>query len=161
MSEQLKSEAKKEVVDIHALFKSGKAFEDIDFDKIEMVSGGTPKDIEEKCLNLCKDYLSGNWCQQTIETVEVRRITGGLLNQLYYIGIRKPDNNSNIPQETAIKFYGDFRPNFNSEEEDNNSRLKDQIISLLFSERNIGPKIYGIFENGQIQKFYKVYIKIH
>ena len=47
-----------------------------------------------------------------------------------------------------------MRRHYNSKE--NTERLNDMIILTIMSQTGLGPKIYGIFENGFIQKFYKV-----
>ena len=128
-----------------------KSLDELDFDKMEMVRGHTPNNIEELCLQLCKDYLSGNWSKQTVDTITVKRLTGGMMNQMYYCVIKDPDHSEKVPQEVAIRLYG--KPPV---DETDKSRLRDLVISLIFSEKNIGPKVYGIFEQGQILKYYKV-----
>ena len=133
-------------------FKDVESFEDLDFSKVELVRGQTPADIKEKCLQLCKDYLSGNWSQQTIDSIEVNRITGGLMNQLYYCGIKEPNTEEVVPQEVTVRLYG-----LNIFDFCDPQRIRDTVISLIFSEQKLGPKVYGIFEGGLIQKFYKVY----
>ena len=132
-------------------FKDIKSIEELDLTQVELIRGETPSDINEKCLQLCKHYLSGNWSQQTVDTIVVKRITGGMINQLYYCGIKEPDNNENVPQEVAIKLYGK-----NLFESFESSRTRDVVIALIFMDKNLGPKIYGLFEEGQIQKYYKV-----
>ena len=141
-------------------------FNDIDFDKIDLIRGETPVDIQERCLQLCKDYLAANWLQQTVDTIEVRRVSGGMTNQLYYCGIKSPttDVNSNIdtngvPQEVAIRLYGPKY--FNNTDCGGNERLTDIVIALMVSQNKLGPKIYGLFEGGQIQAFYKVWIIVY
>ena len=114
----------------------------------------TPEDIKEKCLKLCQDYLFGNWRRQTLDTIEVRRISGGLTNQLYYCSIIEKTAEEDVPQEVVIRLYG--RKYFDSCENDGYERLSDVVIGLMVSETNLGTKIYGVFEEGQIQKFYKV-----
>ena len=130
------------------------SIDDLDFNKLDLILGDTPEDINNKCLQLCKDYLSGNWTQQTLDTIEVRRVSGGLTNQLYYCGIKNPLNKSDVPQEVAIRLYGP--KHFNKGENPGNERLTDTIISIMISENKLGPKIYGLFESGQIQQFYHV-----
>ena len=132
-------------------FKDVNSIDEMDFTKLELIRGETPSDIKERCLQLCKDYLSGNWSQQTLDTIDVRRVTGGLMNQLYYCGINEPNNGEGVPQEVAIRLYG---PNIF--EFCDKHRIRDTIVSLIFSQKNLGPKIYGVFEGGLIQKFYKV-----
>jgi hypothetical protein len=132
--------------------------EDFDFEKMEILRGETPKDIKQKCFNLCKDYLGGNWLKLSIDEIEVKRLSGGFTNQLYYCAISKPLNPiGDEHQEVAIRFYGE--KHFNNLDCEGNERLTDVIIALLVSEYNLGPKIYGLFKTGQIQAYYKVLFK--
>ncbi|XP_054157315.1 uncharacterized protein LOC128955668 [Oppia nitens] len=128
------------------------SMDDLDLDKIDLVRGETPIDINDQCLQLCKDYLSGEWIQQTVDTITVTRITGGLTNQIYYCGINEPNPTSKVPQEVAVKLYG---KKFIKNSSDNYERLPDVIIDLMISENQLGPKVYAIFEHGQIIKYYK------
>ncbi|CAG2100036.1 unnamed protein product [Medioppia subpectinata] len=128
----------------------------------ELVRGETPEDIQEKCLQLCKEYLSDNWRQQTVDTISVRRITGGLSNQLYYCGITSPSIESTAPQEVAIRLYvNDVYKTVDNNgceviKEIKNERLNDVIASFIMSTNNLGPKIYGLFDGGQIQQYYHI-----
>ena len=134
--------------------KNLNSLDDFDFNNIELSRGQTPQDIKEKCLQLCKDYLSGNWCQQTVQTTEVRRITGGLTNQLYYCGIIQKSESEDVPQEVAIRLYGQ---KFHDPAENvDNQRMSDVVIALILSQNNIGPKVYGVFDEGQILKYIQV-----
>ena len=128
---------------------------EIDFNDFNLIRGNT-RGIEQKCLKLCKEYLASNWNQQTIDTIEVRRISGGMTNQLYYCGIKSPCTSSNISQEVAIRFYGEKY--YNKSNADSKQRLTDVVIALLVSENQLGPKICGVFEEGQIHQFYKVLV---
>ena len=147
MSKVLKVDEKNEF----KKFSDINSIEDIDFAKMELIRGETPADIKEKCLRVCKDYLSGNWCQQTTDTITVRRITGGMINQLYYCAINELDRNNSgvVAQEVAIKWYGQ-----NIYKDFEKSRTRDVVNALIFSENKLGPKIYALFEEGQIQKYY-------
>ena len=127
---------------------------DLKLDQLELLRGDTPEDIELKCLKLCKHYLSGNWCQQSVQTVTIERISGGMMNQIYHCAINEPDQSETVPQEVAVRFYGTN----NFVEQDNN--LRDIIISLEFSNNKIGPKLYGVFEGGLIQKYYPVSLNL-
>ncbi|XP_054157311.1 uncharacterized protein LOC128955663 [Oppia nitens] len=118
----------------------------------ELYRGETPIDINDQCLQLCKDYLSGEWIQQTVDTIAVRRITGGLMNQLYYCGINDQNITSKVPQEVAILFYGE---KITKAKDNNYERLNDVIIDLMVSENQIGPKVCALFEHGQIQHYYQ------
>jgi len=124
-------------------------------DKKNFLRGKTPEDIEKKCLDLCKNYLGGIWLKTNLDQVQVERLCGGLTNQLYYCAISKPLKPvCNEPQEVAIRLYGE--KHYNNLDCGQNERLTDVVIALLVSEYKLGPKIYGLFENGQIQQYYKV-----
>ncbi|CAG2101433.1 unnamed protein product [Medioppia subpectinata] len=119
------------------------------------IVGPTPPDIKEKCLHLCRDYLGGVWLNITVADIIVKRITGGLVNQLYYCGINedKQTSDEKVPQEVSIRLYQNkLLINFNNK---GYERLTDVIIAQLLSEKQLGPKIYGLFESGQIMKYYK------
>ena len=128
----------------------------IDFSKITLQRGTTPQDIEQKCFDLCRNYLGGVWLKLTIDEVEVKRLSGGLTNQLYYCGINEDKrSDAKEPQEVAIRLYED--KHFNNSENETNKRLTDTIIALMVSQNGLGPKIYGLFESGQIMRYYKVF----
>ncbi|XP_054157309.1 choline kinase alpha-like [Oppia nitens] len=77
-----------------------------------------------------------------------------MTNQLYYCGIvNKSDDKQEVPQQVAVRLYGPKY--FNNKDCDGNERLTDVVIALMVSQNKLGPKIYGIFDGGQIQAFYK------
>ena len=159
MSTRLERRLSKEATELQTEIKkiNLKDLKDIDdfaFDKVDLVRGQTPDNIKERCLKLCKDYIANDWEGQTVDTINFKRLSGGMTNQLYYIGIAQPSSNSTVPQEVAIRLYGP--KHFNNNNNDGNERLTDVIIALMVSENQLGPKIHGIFEDGQIQHFYKV-----
>jgi len=128
-----------------------------DLEDLNPIRGETPVDIRERCLQLCRDYLSGNWRQQTVDTIDVRRVSGGMTNQMYYCGITCPSKEHQsvgVPQEVAVRLYGPKY--FNNSDCDGNERLTDVIVSVMVSQNNLGPKVYALFDGGQIQAYYKV-----
>jgi len=129
--------------------------ESFDLSKIEILRGKTPDHIKQRCYDLCKDYLAGVWLKIGIDQIEVKRLSGGFTNQLYYCGISKPlQPIGNEPREVAIMLYGGKHFVYTGSEE--NERLTDVVVALLVSKYKLGPKIYGLFEGGQIQQHYKV-----
>jgi choline/ethanolamine kinase len=126
-------------------------------DMKHMTRGETPEDIRDKCLKLCAEYLGGSWNEITAEQIIVRRISGGYTNQLYYCGL--PQGISPIkdePKEVAIKLYG--KKWISGREK--NERMPDMVIVLLASEFDLGPKIYGLFNEGEIEEYVEVIKKI-
>ena len=133
-----------------------KSVEEFDLENIALLKGDTPDDIKEKCLQSCKDYLAHNWIQQTVDTIQFKRLSGGLSNQMYFVAISKPSTTSHVPQEVVIRIYGNKQ--FNNLDNTDNERLTDVIIAVMIADINLGPKIYGLFESEQILHFYKVFI---
>ena len=146
--EERQQNVKKNIKDVERL-------EDLDLDKVDMLRGETPLDIKEQCLKLCQEYLSDIWAKQTVNTIDVQRVSGGVTNQLYYCAIIDKCETT-VPQEVAIRLYGS--KHFDPCDQDTNERLSDVIIGLLVAERGLGPKIYGFHESGEIHKWYKVKI---
>ncbi|XP_054163658.1 choline/ethanolamine kinase-like [Oppia nitens] len=148
LERRLSKELLESDVKILKKFKDVKSLEEFDLENLELIRGETPEDVKQRCLQLCKDYLSNEWLDQTVDTFEFKRLTGGMTNQLYYCSLPTVSNTSQTPQEVCIRFYGP--KHFNEDE-----RLSDIIIALLVSESHIGPKILGIFEDGQILQYLK------
>lgn len=132
-----------------------------DIKQEDLIRGNTPDDIEQRCYDLCKEFIGGTWSHCTIDDLTVKRISGGLTNQIYYVGIKDSVDlkcnsvykNGNEPREVAVKLYQKKHLDFGM---GNFERLNDTIITTIISELNIGPKVYGIFEDGVIQEYYKV-----
>ena len=135
--------------------KDCKSIDDFSYDKLELIRGETPDNIAEQCLVLCKNYLGGVWTQQTVDTINIKRLSGGLTNQMYCCALNDWSLTDGVPHEVAVRLYG---LKHYTNEDGGNERLTDMIIALMMSENKLGSKIYGIFENGQIQNFIKVFI---
>lgn len=127
----------------------------------EIIRGKTPVGLEKKCLELCQSYIGGSWLQTTnVADITVTRITGGLTNQLYRVQLNetiKRVANSIYPVEpgeVAIKLY--MPKHMKSYADEDGERLNDIIILTILSQNGIGPKVYGIFNEGVIQEFVDV-----
>lgn len=131
----------------------------------EIIRGTKPEGLEKKCLELCQSYIGGSWLQTTdIADITVTRITGGLTNQLYRVqlneNVKRVLNSiySDEPGEVAIKLY--MPKHMKSFNEADGERLNDIIILTILSQLGIGPKVYGIFNEGVIQEFVDVSFKL-
>jgi hypothetical protein len=122
-----------------------------------IIRGKTPENIKQQCLQLCADYLSGQWIHISREQLVFKRITGGFTNQLYFCSLpydMKPI--SNEPKQVVIKFYGEKHFKTNDETLDDRQRFTDGIIGLTVANNKLGPDIYGLFPSGQIMDFIEV-----
>ncbi|CAG2116731.1 unnamed protein product [Medioppia subpectinata] len=72
-----------------------------EFNKNNILRGPTPPRIKEKCYDLCREYLGGVWLNVTVGDIEVKRLTGGATNQLYYCAFNEDKRLSagDVPQE--------------------------------------------------------------
>lgn len=159
MANKFSPSTKSQMNSVDKLEENVKTFQNLNPD--EMVRGLKLENIEERCLKLAQTYIGGSWENvRTISDVTVKRISGGFTNQLYRVqlndSVAKVKNSvySIEPTDIAIKFYLEKHiKNYNEKEAE---RLNDMIVLTIMSQTELGPKIYGIFKNGFIQKFYKV-----
>ncbi|CAG2117193.1 unnamed protein product [Medioppia subpectinata] len=114
--------------------------------------GETPEDIQTECRNLCSQYLGGIWSEISENQLNIRRITGGFTNQIYYCGLSSQCATiGNEPQEVAVKCYGKkWISNYTE-----NDRFNDIVINLLAAKHNLGPKQYAFFSRGNIEEYIK------
>ncbi|CAG2178421.1 unnamed protein product, partial [Oppiella nova] len=72
-----------------------------DFSSVKWERGQTPDNIKDRCFHLCRDYLGDVWLNVTIDDIEVKRLSGGLTNQLYYCALNEDHRNTDeeVPQE--------------------------------------------------------------
>lgn len=133
----------------------------LELDPEEWLRGETLSNVEQRCLDLCNQFIGGSWAQATNaeKDLEVKRIAGGLTNQIYKVALK--DHVKTVPnpiyedepRAVAIKFY---QPKHFQTVDGKDERLSDTIILLIASQLSIGTRIYGFFDNGVIQHFYKV-----
>jgi choline/ethanolamine kinase len=134
----------------------------LDLSKLrEMHRGITPVNIRQTCFQLCNDFLFGDWNKISAESMEFKRISGGLTNQIFYCAL--PDqlkSRENEPNQVLIKFYESKHTTIKSEgSEQKDERFNDNIISLITARYGLGPKIFGIFNGGIIMEFINVFIQ--
>lgn len=123
----------------------------------DYIRGETPANIKEKCLELCRSFIGKEWNFVTkLNDINVTRIIGGLSNQLYRVQLKKDIVYENVAEscyDVAIKLYQPKIPKcFNPND---GERLNDTIVLTLTSLIGLGPKVFGIFNDGVIQAYYK------
>ena len=111
--------------------------------------------VRNKCLLHCKQFLGGIWCEVSPSDVKVDKIDGGVSNLMYRCLI-SPDivpNRFGQTTEVAVKLY---EPKNSILFDNDRMVLNDQIVSYVMSRNKIGPRILGLFPDGQILQFIKV-----
>ena len=108
-------------------------------------------DIKINLYNYCKDYLDDVWSSIGANEIMVKQISGGCINQIFYcilLEYKQSQAKANgIPHEIVIRF--------NSKSYKQN-RIDDMVIAWFVSVNNLAPKIYGVFNDREIQEFVKV-----
>ena len=117
--------------------------------------GDDQGDLEQRCLKLCQTFLPSYWSQLSVDDIEVERLTGGSTNQIYRCRALTTNGvDDNETQEVVVKFYGkkyDMKTTAREE-----IRYHDGLVAWMASVGGFGPKVYGLFEGGQVIKYYKV-----
>jgi hypothetical protein len=131
----------------------------IKFEDSNLLRGATPDDIKHKAHKLCCEYLAGAWLRITADQMVLSRISGGFTNQLYYCGL--PDGVKTIsdePREIALRLYG---PKHFGTWDEGSERFTDSVCTIIMSDIKVGPKIYGVFPQGEIQEYYRVSKRVY
>jgi len=126
----------------------------VKFENMNILRGATSDDIKQKAQKLCCEYLAGAWLGITADQMILSRISGGFTNQLHYCGL--PDSIKTISDESreiALRLYG---PKHFGTWDEVSERFTDSVGTIIMSEMKIGPKIYGVFLEGEIQEYYIV-----
>jgi choline/ethanolamine kinase len=121
--------------------------------------GQTPDNIKSLALQTCDQYLAGIWSNISEDQIIVDRISGGLTNQIYSVTLTddvvpKKEEEENQPRKVILRLYGEKHMQNSEDLKDiRNQRLSDAVIGVLLEERNLGPKLYGVFPRGELQEF--------
>ncbi|KAI6176974.1 hypothetical protein M3Y97_00856800 [Aphelenchoides bicaudatus] len=105
----------------------------------------THPEFKKHVQDICSRYVSGVWENVPSDKLELKRIKGATSNILFICGI--PDEfkkNNGSPSKVLLRIC--FNP-------DKENSLTDTIVFALLSERNMGPKLYGVFDEGRIEEF--------
>jgi hypothetical protein len=121
-------------------------------------------------LSVCKEFVSG-WDDITVSDIKLSVISGGLTNKLYRCSIpaelaerlteklnnASPDDAEAIepvPRQVLLRMYGVGTETFFNRE-------NEHKIFKTFSKNGLGPKLYGIFENGRVEEFLELHSLDH
>uniref|UniRef100_A0A0N4ZBF9 Choline/ethanolamine kinase n=1 Tax=Parastrongyloides trichosuri TaxID=131310 RepID=A0A0N4ZBF9_PARTI len=103
------------------------------------------REFKLECMALAKRYLAGAWLSLAEDEFKVTKITGGLSNLIFKIDL--PDYVKPVafePRCALIRIHGTSSQS---------ALIIDTIIFTILSERNMGPKLYGIFSDGRIEEY--------
>ncbi|XP_053697806.1 choline/ethanolamine kinase isoform X2 [Sabethes cyaneus] len=135
-----------------------------------MKASRSPTEMRDIAARICRDYLTGAWKTIPAEELQMKRISGGLSNFLYYVSLpeqhkggsarasfsgssckrhRKNSYSSMLePKEVLLRIYGQTHGEHALE-----TMLTESVVFTLLSERKLGPKLHGIFPGGRIEQY--------
>ncbi|KAL1231070.1 hypothetical protein TSPI_03725 [Trichinella spiralis] len=126
-----------------------RSFRDLKSVLSKVILSGTPDlplAVKERALSLCACFLGGAWKEVPIQKFSIQRMSGGLSNVLLLCQHELdvyPD--SAVPCKILLRIY------FNPETETN--VVEESVTFMLLSERQLGPKLYGIFPGGRLEEY--------
>ncbi|CAG2181057.1 unnamed protein product, partial [Oppiella nova] len=104
--------------------------------------------MRDKVHEMCRAFLGGQWDHISSDEIVIKILSGGYSNQLYYCSL--PDKVQSLngePQDVVLRFYG--QPNNDGDD----YKVTDSLITMLLSERRLGPKLYGVFAGGRLEEY--------
>ncbi|KAF1761854.1 hypothetical protein GCK72_010113 [Caenorhabditis remanei] len=93
--------------------------------------------ILEKVIQMGTDFIGGEWKNVEKSQVNVNRIIEGQSNYIFHV----TSSTSSTPFLLRVHRQKDSHV------------FTDTVIFSVFSERGIGPKLYGFFEGGRIEEY--------
>ncbi|KAJ8916695.1 hypothetical protein NQ315_000340 [Exocentrus adspersus] len=113
---------------------------------------GDSAEMRELAARICRDYLHGAWKRVNSQNIGFKHISGGLSNLLYHVSLPdqlwKESRYKEEPREVLIRVYGQTHGEGALE-----ALITESVIFTLLSERNLGPKLHGIFPGGRIEQY--------
>lgn len=90
---------------------------------------------------VCAHFLGHSWAAATPETIRVTIITGGITNSLYRV-----EYEAGSPSAVLVRVFGE-------KTEILIDRTTDNFAFKFMGEQGIGPKCFGVFENGRVEEW--------
>lgn len=78
--------------------------------------------MRDIAARICRDYLNGAWKTISAEEIQLRRISGGLSNFLYYVSLPDPVQTTTTTTPTASPIVSHKRPRKDSDNNNNNAK---------------------------------------
>ncbi|KAG8195103.1 hypothetical protein JTE90_013580 [Oedothorax gibbosus] len=110
-------------------------------------SGTSRPKMRDQAYRICRDYLSGSWKSISSSDMVFRSVSGGMSNFLYYCSL--PETHTPLvgePHQVLMRMYGQIH-------EGVEAKVTESVIFMMLSERNLGPKLYGIFPGGRLEEY--------
>lgn len=103
-------------------------------------------EIRDRAYNICCEHLGGAWNDISPDEMSIAPVTGGMSNFLYSCSLPESTKLLNgEPNQALLRLYGD-------QSRTSDMSLQVQIFELL-SSKDLGPKLYGNFDDGRLEEF--------
>ncbi|XP_005307357.2 choline kinase alpha isoform X1 [Chrysemys picta bellii] len=114
----------------------------------------------------CKEFLPGAWRGLREEQLRISPIRGGLSNMLFQCSL--PDTMETVadePRKVLLRLYGAIlqmrscnKGGSGQAQKENDlqgaeAMVLESVMFAILAERNLGPKLYGIFPQGRLEEF--------
>ncbi|CRK97680.1 CLUMA_CG011060, isoform A [Clunio marinus] len=124
-----------------------------------LVATKSQSEMRDVATRICREYLSGAWKTISSEEIQVKRISLPTTNNDNSCGsitskrTRKDSyHNQNLieptPCSVLLRIYGQTHGEHALE-----TMLTESVVFTLLSERQLGPKLHGIFPGGRIEQY--------
>uniref|UniRef100_A0A672I2J8 Ethanolamine kinase n=1 Tax=Salarias fasciatus TaxID=181472 RepID=A0A672I2J8_SALFA len=98
----------------------------------------------------CREFLHGAWRQLSPEDFHISVIRGGLSNRLFLCSLPpsvRPVGDE--PRSVLLRLYGAILQGAEA-------MVLESVMFAILAERELGPKLYGIFPQGRLEQYVPV-----
>uniref|UniRef100_A0A8C2A821 ethanolamine kinase n=1 Tax=Cyprinus carpio TaxID=7962 RepID=A0A8C2A821_CYPCA len=120
---------------------------------------------KRKAYLWCKEFLHGAWTCIDEDDFQISVIRGGLSNKLFLCALpEKQPSIGDEPRNVLLRLYGEIlqmscnkRDSRQSNTENHfqgaDAMVLESVMFAILAERELGPKLYGIFPQGRLEQF--------
>uniref|UniRef100_A0A672MID6 ethanolamine kinase n=1 Tax=Sinocyclocheilus grahami TaxID=75366 RepID=A0A672MID6_SINGR len=95
----------------------------------------------------CKEFLHGAWKSIDEDDFQISIIRGGLSNKLFLCALpEKQPSIGDEPRNVLLRLYGQILQGADA-------MVLESVMFAILAERELGPKLYGIFPQGRLEQF--------
>ncbi|XP_042899158.1 choline/ethanolamine kinase [Parasteatoda tepidariorum] len=105
-------------------------------------------DAEQEAFKLCQEFLGSPWNNMDISNFRLSVVNGGLSNKLYCCTLANPSlpMSPKVPERVLLRIYGPLQ-------DEEHRKVVEAATFVLLAEKNLGPKMYGIFPTGRLEEY--------
>ncbi|XP_051953640.1 choline kinase alpha-like isoform X2 [Xyrauchen texanus] len=102
---------------------------------------------KHKAYQWCKEFLHGGWKSIDEDDFQISIIRGGLSNKLFLCALpEKQPSLGEEPRNVLLRLYGEILQGADA-------MVLESVMFAILAERELGPKLYGIFPQGRLEQF--------